>query len=188
MDRAVFDAALDAASALMDRPRLERLAQAERVVIYSYGARGSHLAAQLRNAGVQVLVFDNAAASRERAAAEHDPRNVAQPLLDAGPRAHVVVLEGRQEIRRTAVLGNEAAILLDAGARQRRLAGGAVAAAAPATPTASRETTRRTPSRGSAAGAAPATRSPPSPGRPGSRRRSSAAARAARQAAAARRS
>jgi FkbM family methyltransferase len=90
MDRAAFAAALDAASALMDRPRLDRLAHAQRVVVYSYGARGAHLAAQLREAGVKTLVFDNAAPSRLRAAA--DGFEVVMRLPDAIP---VIVASGQ---------------------------------------------------------------------------------------------
>jgi glycerophosphoryl diester phosphodiesterase len=70
MDRAAFDAALDAASdhrrAL--QPRLDRLAGEGKLTVYSYGVRGTDLALQLRAAGIDCLVFDNAAASRARAA------------------------------------------------------------------------------------------------------------------------
>jgi FkbM family methyltransferase len=70
LDRAAFDAALDEAGAALQakRPRLDRLAGERRVVVYTYGARGAHLAEQLRACDVECLVFDNGAESRKRAA------------------------------------------------------------------------------------------------------------------------
>jgi FkbM family methyltransferase len=70
LDRAAFDDALRQATRAREarRGRLERLAGERRVVVYSYGTKGTDLARLLRLAGVVCVVFDNAAPARERAA------------------------------------------------------------------------------------------------------------------------
>jgi FkbM family methyltransferase len=106
LDRQDFDAALDRASLALEqrRTRLEALAKAGRVAIYSYGSRGTDLALQLRGKGIGCVVFDNAPSARERAAAagfetadqlpDHLPvivaagQNQAEILGELGPSAH----------------------------------------------------------------------------------------------------
>jgi FkbM family methyltransferase len=70
LDRAGFDQALQAAAREREgrRGKLERLAGEDRVVVYSYGTKGTDLALQLRLASVDCVVFDNAPSARERAA------------------------------------------------------------------------------------------------------------------------
>jgi FkbM family methyltransferase len=69
LDRARFGAALGAAAEARAarRERLDRLARERRVVVYSYGIKGTHLAQQLRAAGVDCVIFDNATTARQRA-------------------------------------------------------------------------------------------------------------------------
>ena len=71
-DETAFRAALAAASAwpAARRRRLDQLAGARRVLVYSYGKRGKELALQLRALGVACVVFDNAPAQRARAQAD----------------------------------------------------------------------------------------------------------------------
>jgi FkbM family methyltransferase len=48
-------------------PRLAALEGVKQVIVYSYGVRGKDLALQLRDDGVECLIFDNSVASRARA-------------------------------------------------------------------------------------------------------------------------
>jgi FkbM family methyltransferase len=70
--RAEFDAALARAAEGFDviRPKLAALQGAGEVLVYSYGARGSDLARQLRAAGIEAVIYDNAPAAVARAEAD----------------------------------------------------------------------------------------------------------------------
>jgi FkbM family methyltransferase len=72
LDHAAFDAALADAAVSLDviRPRLASLQGAREVLIYTYGARGSDLARQLRGAGVRCVIYDNSLAAVARAEAD----------------------------------------------------------------------------------------------------------------------
>lgn len=69
MNKKEFAGAIDSARETLHgkQARLDRLQDAREVLIYSYGARGSDLALQLRSRGVSCIVFDNSLAARERA-------------------------------------------------------------------------------------------------------------------------
>ncbi|MGC1302365.1 MAG: FkbM family methyltransferase [Caulobacteraceae bacterium] len=72
LDRAAFRSAIGAADAerLARTDRLAALAQAKRAIVYSYGVRGQDLARQLRAAGVDCLIYDNAPSAVARAVAD----------------------------------------------------------------------------------------------------------------------
>ena len=65
-----FRTALRAAAESLEarRARLDRLVEARRVLVYSYGTRGRDLALQLRGLGVACVIFDNAPSAVARAA------------------------------------------------------------------------------------------------------------------------
>lgn len=95
LSRAGFGEALRAATQEREarRGRLERLAGERRVVVYSYGTKGTDLALQLRLAGVDCVVFDNAPAARERA--ERDSFETAATLPTGLP---IIVAAGQNQV------------------------------------------------------------------------------------------
>jgi FkbM family methyltransferase len=111
LDRTDFDVALDGASLALDarRGRLQQLATARRVAVYSYGVRGTDLVNQLCGVGVDCVVFDNAPAARARAAA--DGRETADRLP---PDLPVIVAAGQNQIEILDELGPSAHSLADA--------------------------------------------------------------------------
>jgi FkbM family methyltransferase len=111
MDRAAFDVALDDAARHRTnlQARLDRLGAARRVTVYSYGVRGADLALQLRGMGADCVVFDNAAASRARAAKAGFA--IAEVLPTDRP---VIVAAGQNQVEILAELGPEAYSLAEA--------------------------------------------------------------------------
>ena len=111
LDRKDFDAALDRASLALTqrRTRLEALAEHKRVVVYSYGTRGTDLALQLRGKGIDCVVFDNAQSARDRAAAAGF--ETAERLPDGLP---VIVAAGQNQVEILGELGPSAHSLADA--------------------------------------------------------------------------
>lgn len=111
LDRAGFDEALQAAAREREgrRGRLERLAAERRVVIYSYGTKGTDLAMLLRLAGVDCVVFDNAELARERAA--RDGFETAASLPGGLP---VIVAAGQNQVEILDELGPSAYALAEA--------------------------------------------------------------------------
>ena len=106
-----FRTALQTAAASLDarRPRLERLGEGRRVLVYSYGVRGRDLALQLRAKGVECVVFDNAPAAVARAA---DDGFETAKALDA--RLPVLVAAGQNQAEILAELGPGAVSLAEA--------------------------------------------------------------------------
>jgi len=111
LDRAGFEAALRGAALARDarRGRLERLAAQRRVVVYSYGTKGTDLALLLRLAGVQCVVFDNSPAARERAA--RDGFETASILPSGLP---IVVAAGQNQVEILSELDPSAYALAEA--------------------------------------------------------------------------
>ena len=107
VDRAGFDARLDKAGEALDaiRPRLERLAGERRVLVYSFGVRGRDLALQLRDVGVECLVFDNAPAAVRRAG---DAGFQTTAVLDPG--LPVIVAAGQNQVEILAELAGRPAV------------------------------------------------------------------------------
>ena len=111
LDRTEFDDALRRAAREREtrRGRLDSLAVERRVVVYSYGTKGTDLALQLRLAGVECVVFDNAPAARERAA--RDGFETAPTLPDGLP---VIVAAGQTQVEILDELGPSAYALAEA--------------------------------------------------------------------------
>lgn len=107
----MFTAHLKAAACALDdlRPRLEALAQARRVLIYAYGARGRDLAAQLHAKGVECMIYDNAPASVERARADGF-----ETTTDLNLDVPLIVAAGQNQIEILAVLRRPAYGLAEA--------------------------------------------------------------------------
>lgn len=90
-----FQAALAAARREREArlPRLETLAGAREVMVYSYGAKGKELALMLRAKGVDGLIYDNGEAARARA--ELDGFRVTRSLH---PDLPLIVAAGQNQI------------------------------------------------------------------------------------------
>ena len=111
LDRTQFDDVLRKAAREREtrRGRLDGLAAERRVVVYSYGTKGTDLALQLRLAGVECVVFDNAPAARERAA--RDGFETASTLPEG---MSVIVAAGQNQVEILDQLGSTAYALAEA--------------------------------------------------------------------------
>jgi FkbM family methyltransferase len=111
LDRADFDAALSAAAREREarQGRLDALARERRLVVYSYGTKGTDLALLLRLAGVDCVVFDNALSARERA--EADGFETAATMPRDLP---VIVAAGQNQVEILDELGPSAYALAEA--------------------------------------------------------------------------
>jgi hypothetical protein len=78
--------------------RLNLLSKEESVIVYSYGTRGADFAKQLRSAGIDCLIFDNAQSALSRAVADgfkttSDP-SLDLPLIVAAGQNQLSILSG----------------------------------------------------------------------------------------------
>ncbi len=111
-----FRASLQAAAAERERkrPRLAELEGTRAVLLYTYGTRGQDLALQLRAAGIACMIYDNAGAARERAAADGfevtRDLNLDLPLIVAAGQNQIEILG---ELKRDAYSLAEALYALD---------------------------------------------------------------------------
>jgi FkbM family methyltransferase len=89
--------------------RVDRLAKERRVTVYTYGMKGEDLARQLRLAGLDCVIFDNAPLARRRASEEGF--EVASVLPSGLP---VIVAAGQQQVEIMATLDASAYTLPEA--------------------------------------------------------------------------
>ena len=77
---------------------LDLLAKEKSVIVYSYGTRGRDLANQLREAGIECLIFDNAQCAVRRAMADGfkttSDTTLDLPLIVAAGQNQVSILAG----------------------------------------------------------------------------------------------
>jgi FkbM family methyltransferase len=101
MDFEAFSRELLAAHERLEAKReafVNLLARETSVIVYSYGSRGGDLAIQLRNAGIECLIFDNSKRSVERANADGfttiSDINRDLPLIVAAGQNQLSILSG----------------------------------------------------------------------------------------------
>jgi FkbM family methyltransferase len=101
LDQDAFTARLYAAFENFKQNResdLNLLSKEESVLVYSYGTRGSDFANQLRRAGIECLIFDNAERARNRAVADGfktiSDTSLDLPLIVAAGQNQLSILSG----------------------------------------------------------------------------------------------
>jgi FkbM family methyltransferase len=91
------------------RARLDRLAKETRVTVYTFGMKGADLARQLRLAGLDCVIFDNAPLARQQA------REEGFEVASALPRGlPVIVAAGQHQVEIVATLDTSAYTLPEA--------------------------------------------------------------------------